>query len=191
LILLQNPLLVPEARIRSSGGTLMGTETFAMIRRLRSWIRNEAGAAAGELALTLPLIGTLLFAIIKFGIVYNNYLALTAGVANAARQFSIGRTVSTPASTAASTLTSSAPNLAPASLSITATVAGNSACINALAPSGTTASDATCLSQLTTAAGNAQSATFTATYTVCDLVVMGVNFAPNCKLTASATELVE
>jgi len=153
------------------------------MRSIRTLSSNETGATAAEFALLLPLIGTMLFGVIKFGIVYNNYLALTAGVSNAERQFAVGRTSAKPLTDATARFTATAPSLPTGSnLVLTATVSPNTAACS---------TDATCASQLTTAATNSGYSTFTATYKVCDLVIMGVNYAPNCTLTASATERVE
>ena len=158
-----------------------------MKQLFRDLHRAQGGATAAEFALVLPLIGTMLFSIIKFGIVYNNYLALTAGVANAERQFAVGRTSATAYSDAVARFTATAPSLA-------AGIGNGTLTLHAyVSPNTTTPCDANaaCASQLTTAATNNGYATFKATYTVCDLVIMGVNYAPNCTLTATATERVE
>lgn len=140
-------------------------------------LRDRRGASAAEFAILIPVFGTMLFGIIKFGIVYNNYLSLTAAVANAERQFAVSRTTTTPYSSATTVLYNSAPTLAKGSLTVTTSVAGT-AC----------ATDAACTTSLSTASGSTSQVT--ASYP-CDLVIMGVNFATGCTLKAQATERVE
>jgi len=48
--------------------------------------RSERGAGLVELAIALPILITLVFGIIDFGSVYNNYVALRQGVREGARQ---------------------------------------------------------------------------------------------------------
>jgi hypothetical protein len=100
-------------------------------------------------------------------------------VRNGARNFAISRATasSSPYSTTVTAITSAAPNLTAASVTVTATVNGT-AC----------SSDSGCATALNAAAG--ETATVTATYP-CNLTIMGFNFAPSCTLTAQTSDLVE
>ena len=65
----------------------MSAPTPHVVRRIRS--REERGQTLVEFALVLPLLGLLIFGIIQFGIIFNNYVTLTdaarAGARRAAR----------------------------------------------------------------------------------------------------------
>lgn len=139
--------------------------------------RDRTGIAAVEFALVAPVLMLVLFGIIQFGLTLNNYLVLTDAVQAGARQFSISRASATPWTTATTAVTSAAPNLTAANITITLRVNGT-AC----------ASDAACQTALSAAAGGASSVT--ATYP-CNLAIMGVNYAPGCTLTSQTTNLVE
>lgn len=54
------------------------------LRRLR--VRSERGAAMVEFALLVPLLTVLLFGIIEFALVFNDYQSLRQGVREGARQ---------------------------------------------------------------------------------------------------------
>jgi Flp pilus assembly protein TadG len=54
--------------------------------------RNEQGQTMVEFALVLPLLMTLLLAILQFGIIFNNYLTLTDAVRIGARKAAVSRT---------------------------------------------------------------------------------------------------
>jgi Flp pilus assembly protein TadG len=139
--------------------------------------RDQAGNAAVEFALVIPVLATILFTIISFGVAFNNYLALTNGTASSARQFSISRVSATPYTSARNRFFSSAPTLTPANITVTYRVAGT-AC----------SSDAGCQAALSAAAGLASEVS--ATYP-CKLVIIGFDFAPDCKLTSQTTERVQ
>lgn len=53
--------------------------------------RNEQGQTMAEFALIMPLLALVLFAILEFGIVFNNYLALTDAVRAGARKAAVSR----------------------------------------------------------------------------------------------------
>jgi len=55
---------------------------------------NERGQAMVEFALILPILITLVFGIIQFGILFNHYLTLTDAVRTGARQAAVSRTLS-------------------------------------------------------------------------------------------------
>ena len=53
--------------------------------------KNEQGQTMVEFAVVLPIMLMLLFAIIQFGIAFNNYLALTDSVRAGARKAAVSR----------------------------------------------------------------------------------------------------
>jgi len=65
------------------------------IRGFRRAGRTE-GQALVEFAMVLPLLALLLFAIIQFGIVYNNYVSLTDAVRAGARKAAVSRQTTDP-----------------------------------------------------------------------------------------------
>jgi Flp pilus assembly protein TadG len=57
---------------------------------------EESGQSMTELALVLPVLMLILFAIIQFGIAFNNYVTLTDAVRAGARTAAVSRGVSDP-----------------------------------------------------------------------------------------------
>jgi Flp pilus assembly protein TadG len=55
--------------------------------------RNESGQAMVEFALVIPLLVTLVFGIIQFGILFNHHLTLADAVRAGSRQGAISRTL--------------------------------------------------------------------------------------------------
>ena len=55
--------------------------------------KREDGQTLVEFALVLPLIAILLFGVIQFGIVFNNYLTLTDAVRAGARKAAVSRSL--------------------------------------------------------------------------------------------------
>jgi Flp pilus assembly protein TadG len=53
--------------------------------------KQERGQAVVEFAIIMPLLALLLFAILQFGIVFNNYLTLTDAVRAGARKAAVSR----------------------------------------------------------------------------------------------------
>jgi Flp pilus assembly protein TadG len=149
----------------------------------RPWltlVQRSDGAAAVEFALTLPLLMAVLFAVIKFGLLFGNYVQLTDGACDAARVLASERGSSTPYTDSVNALKAGAPGLTFASANYTFTVNGT-ACT----------SDATCLAAYPSSGGTVgHNATVTATY-ACDLNLIVYNLAPTCTLSASTTELIE
>jgi Flp pilus assembly protein TadG len=132
--------------------------------------RREEGQAMVEFALVLPVLLIVLLAILKFGLLFENYLTLTDAVRSGARTLAIGRGTANACTPATAQVKSSAGSLNQTSLVVNA-------------PTFTSPDSCTSLTS-----GNA--ATISATYP-CNLSIMGVNFAPGCSLSASATERVE
>src|SRR5947208_10432280 len=57
---------------------------------------NEQGQTMTEFTLVLPILALLLFGIIQFGIVFNQYLTLTDAVRAGARKAAVSRQTSNP-----------------------------------------------------------------------------------------------
>jgi Flp pilus assembly protein TadG len=57
----------------------------------RIQIRNEQGQTMTEFALVLPVLALILFAVIQFGIVFNNYVTLTDATRAGARKAAVSR----------------------------------------------------------------------------------------------------
>jgi hypothetical protein len=51
---------------------------------------RERGAALIELAIVLPLLVLIVFGVVEFGVVYNDYISIRDGVRQAAREGSVG-----------------------------------------------------------------------------------------------------
>jgi Flp pilus assembly protein TadG len=63
---------------------------------LKRTIKNERGQTMTEFAFVLPILLVLLFGIIQFGIVFNNYVALTDAARAASRKGAVSRSSSDP-----------------------------------------------------------------------------------------------
>jgi Flp pilus assembly protein TadG len=59
-------------------------------------LRDQRGQSLVEFALVLPLLSLLLFGIIQFGIVFNNYIDLTDAVRAGARKATVSRQTGDP-----------------------------------------------------------------------------------------------
>ena len=70
--------------------------------------RNEKGQAMVEFAIVAPILLLLVFGIVQFGILFNNYLTLTDAVRTGARQAAVSRTLSDPVTTTKNRVTSAA-----------------------------------------------------------------------------------
>jgi len=65
------------------------TRETEMIKKFRRG--REQGQTMAEFTLVLPVLAILLFGVIQFGIVFNNYLAVTDAVRAGARQAAVAR----------------------------------------------------------------------------------------------------
>lgn len=76
-----------------------------------------------EFALVLPILCLLLFGVIQFGIVFNNYVDLTDAVRAGARKAAVSRQAADPVGTATQAVVSSAGDITinPAKVSVTST----------------------------------------------------------------------
>ena len=62
--------------------------------------KSEQGQSLTEFALALPVLALLLFAVIQFGIAFNNYVTLTDATRAGARKAAVGRQSVSPVATA-------------------------------------------------------------------------------------------
>jgi len=73
------------------------TQTEMNINRRPITFRSEKGQTMVEFAIALPILCLILFAVIQFGIVFNNYIALTDAARAGARKGAVSRQTSDPA----------------------------------------------------------------------------------------------
>jgi Flp pilus assembly protein TadG len=83
--------------------------------------KNEHGQAVVEFAVILPVLLLILFAILQFGVVFNNYIQVTAAAREGARKAAVSRSLGTAAAETAATSSakSAAPGLTAGSVSVT------------------------------------------------------------------------
>src|SRR5437870_10462872 len=74
-------------------------------------IRNERGQTMTEFAFVLPILLVLLFGIIQFGIIFNNYVALTDAARAASGKGAVSRSAADPQGDCESTGYSAGSNL--------------------------------------------------------------------------------
>ena len=84
-------------------------------------LRSEQGQSLTEFALALPILALLLFAVIQFGIVFNNYVTLTDATRAGARKAAVGRQLSNPQGAAITAVRNSAQDLKQSNLNVTVT----------------------------------------------------------------------
>jgi Flp pilus assembly protein TadG len=68
---------------------------------LKKTIKNERGQTMTEFAFVLPFLLVLLFGIIQFGIIFNNYVTLTDAARAASRKGAVSRNLTPAAAKAA------------------------------------------------------------------------------------------
>jgi Flp pilus assembly protein TadG len=86
---------------------------------------NE-GQAMVEFAIVLPLLMMLVFGIIQFGILFNNYMTLTDAVRAGAREAAVSRTAPDPVGSATARVQQAAADLDQADLVVTVTPSDSS-----------------------------------------------------------------
>lgn len=152
-----------------------GRGAFAFLRS------GEEGSALVEIALVTPILMTVVTGICAFAIGFNNQLTLTSAVGAGAQYLQLIRTSSTdPCADTLAAIEAAAPNLAPASISL-------SFSLDSVAVSGNSCPG----DQVDLVQG--QPVTVTAKYP-CVLSIMspgpayGWNFTSNCQLSAKVTE---
>jgi Flp pilus assembly protein TadG len=84
-------------------------------------IGSESGQSLTEFALALPVLAMLLFAVIQFGIAFNNYVTLTDAARAGARKAAVGRRLSNPQGATIAAVRGSATDLRQADLDVTVT----------------------------------------------------------------------
>src|SRR5438309_9867382 len=84
----------------------------------RIQIRNEQGQTMTEFALVLPVLALILFAVIQFGIVFNNYITLTDATRAGARKAAVSRQDANRNSDVVSAIRSSASGLSASKLTV-------------------------------------------------------------------------
>jgi Flp pilus assembly protein TadG len=77
----------------------------------RIQIRSERGQSMTEFAMVLPILVVLLFGIIQFGILFNNYVTLTDASRAGARAAAVSRQAADPVANATAAVRSSASDL--------------------------------------------------------------------------------
>ena len=82
--------------------------------------KNEHGQAMVEFAVILPVLLLILFAILQFGVVFNNYIQVTAAAREGARKAAVSRSLGTSAAETAATTSakSAAPGLKQNSITV-------------------------------------------------------------------------
>ncbi len=92
-----------------------------MINRNRRTIevRSEQGQSLTEFALALPILALLLFAVIQFGIVFNNYVTLVDATRAGARKGAVGREQGNPSAAVVAEVKASAKDLSQSQLGVT------------------------------------------------------------------------
>jgi Flp pilus assembly protein TadG len=90
-----------------------------MFRRIS--FRNEKGQSMTEFALVLPILALLLFGVIQFGIVFNNYIQLTDAVRAGARKGAVGRHLDNPEGAVIQTVRNASTSLKQSDLNVSVT----------------------------------------------------------------------
>jgi Flp pilus assembly protein TadG len=86
--------------------------------RDRTNIRSERGQTMTEFAIVLPLLVVLVFAIVQFGITFNNYVTITDAARAGARVGAVSRQSSDPTGACTTAVKNAAANLDPSKLSV-------------------------------------------------------------------------
>jgi hypothetical protein len=153
-----------------------------MTRRWKSRLADSRGSALIETAVSLPVLVLIVLAVSRFAITFNNYIVLTDAVRIGARSLAITRGIANPCQTAGSKAQVAATTLNANTITLTATVNGNTYTAAA-------GSIPQCSGQgVLMAAGS--DAVLRATYP-CAVVFYGIDFVPSCSLTAQTTVRVE
>jgi Flp pilus assembly protein TadG len=84
-------------------------------------LKNQDGQSVTEFALVLPILAFLLFAVIQFGIVFNNWVQLTDATRAGARKGAVSRHLPNPAGACTAAVRASATNLKQSDLNATCT----------------------------------------------------------------------
>jgi Flp pilus assembly protein TadG len=93
---------------------VLKSKDFKMTKRLS--LRDQQGQSMTEFALVLPIIALLLFGVIQFGIVFNNYITLTDATRAGARKAAVSRRAPDPVAACVTAIRNSANNLTQSAL---------------------------------------------------------------------------
>lgn len=85
----------------------------------KNQIGSERGQSLVEFALALPILVLLLFAVIQFGVAFNNYVTLTDATRAGARKAAVGRRLPSPQSSTITAVRNSATDLRQGDLNVT------------------------------------------------------------------------
>jgi Flp pilus assembly protein TadG len=83
--------------------------------------KNQQGQSMTEFALVLPILVILLFGVIQFGIVFNNYITVTDAVRAGARKCAVSRHLSNPDAAVVKSVRDAATDLRQSDLNVTVT----------------------------------------------------------------------
>jgi Flp pilus assembly protein TadG len=83
------------------------------------FIQNEKGQTTVEFAVVLPVLCLLLFGVIQFGILFNNYVTITDAARAGARKAAVSRQTGDPSGACVSQARNSAGGLDQAKLGVT------------------------------------------------------------------------
>ena len=89
--------------------------------RRRNMFRNDRGQTMVEFALVVPILCVVLFGILQFGALYNDYVTLTDATRVGARKAATSRMDPSPAAAAQAAARNAAKGLTPAKLTVTVT----------------------------------------------------------------------
>jgi Flp pilus assembly protein TadG len=81
--------------------------------------KNQQGQSMTEFALVLPILVFLLFGVIQFGIVFNNYITVTDAVRAGARKGSVGRHLPNPSAAVVQSVRDASNGLKQSDLNVT------------------------------------------------------------------------
>jgi Flp pilus assembly protein TadG len=148
-----------------------------LVNRTTRWrgFSQDGGVAAIEFAFIAPVFLLMIIGMAQFSIALGNYLALSGAVHIGARQLAISRGDATPMTDTKTATVGAAGSLTQGNITINYAVNGV-----------TCATDASCGAALVAGVPARIGATYP-----CSVVVMGINFAPNCSLSVATTERVQ
>jgi Flp pilus assembly protein TadG len=146
-----------------------------------------------EFALIAPLLLAIVTGIFTFGIACNNYLTLTEACSNAAVYVSLRGGVTTdPCADAYTSVSGASPILNQSNIKYTLTIHGTA--YGPYAGSSMTCSSAAYNTAGSAAnnlyTGNGDTLTLNITYP-CNLKIYGWNYAPNCLLSSTVSEIIQ
>jgi len=84
-------------------------------------LKDQQGQSMTEFALVVPILALLLFGVIQFGIVFNNYIQLTDAVRAGARKGAVGRHLQNPEGAVIQTVRDASTNLNQPDLDVSVT----------------------------------------------------------------------